>query len=63
MKAPKPTPQLQFVNAATTTATYKLNGQVQQAEIQPDQDGELYYLAGGKAHYLPKEWQPKRHNS
>ncbi len=53
-------PTLIFVNATTSTATIRYRGEIVQAEILPDQDGELYYLAGGKAHYLPEEWQPKK---
>ena len=55
-------PQLIFVTADTAKACFRLNGEIETAEVQDDQDGQLYYMAGRKAYYLPKEWQPKSVN-
>lgn len=53
-------PLLHFISSYTNVATFTLNGKVQQAEIEKDQYGQMYYMAAAKKNYLPKEWQPKK---
>jgi len=40
-------------------AIYKHKGEVLEAEILEDMEGQLYYFVGDKAHYLPDIFQPK----
>jgi hypothetical protein len=40
-------------------AIYKHKGQVNEAEIQEDADGQFYYFVEDKTHYLPLNFQPK----
>ena len=49
----QPTPTLICISSDETTATYSYKGIIDQAEIQQDQDGDSYYLVGGKAYYIP----------
>ena len=39
-------------------AIYKYKGEVKEAEILEDAEGELYYFIGDKAEYLPEQFQP-----
>lgn len=53
-------PQLLAVkDNGSPTAIYKHKGEVLEAEIQEDIEGQLYYFVGYKAHYLPLNFQPK----
>lgn len=56
-------PFLHFFSSHTNVATFTMNGKVQQAKIEKDSHGQMYYVAGAKKNYLPKEWQPKPINS
>jgi hypothetical protein len=40
-------------------AIYKYKGEVKEAEILEDIEGQLYYFVGDKAYYLPENMQPK----
>lgn len=53
------TPEL--ICVSKTTATFRLNGEVQQAEIRKTQNPViLYYLANGSPFELPAEFQPRK---
>ena len=54
------TPELLAVkDNGNPIAIYKHKGQVNEAEIQEDAEGQLYYFVEDKAHYLPLNFQPK----
>jgi hypothetical protein len=60
MNNPNNTPQLLAVkDNGSPTAIYKHKGEVLEAEIVEDAEGQLYYFVGDKAHYLPDIFQPK----
>jgi len=53
-------PQLLAVkDNGSPIAIYKHNGEVKEAEIQEDAEGQFYYFVEDKAHYLPDNFQPK----
>jgi hypothetical protein len=41
------------------TAIYKHKGEVLEADILEDMEGEFYYFVEYKAYYLPDNFQPK----
>lgn len=40
-------------------AIYKHKGEVKEAEILEDMEGQFYYFVGDKTEYLPEQFQPK----
>ena len=54
------TPELLAVkDNGNPIAIYKHKGEVKEAEILEDMEGEFYYFVEDKAHYLPDNFQPK----
>lgn len=57
------TPEL--ICVSKTTATFRLNGEVQQAEVKKDPEGDRYFqysIVKGKNvnYWLPAEFQPRK---
>jgi hypothetical protein len=56
------TPELLAIkDNGNPTAIYKHKGEVKEAEILEDAEGELYFFIEDKANYLPDNFQPKNH--
>ena len=53
MKTTQPTPTLICISSDETMVTYSYKGEIGQAEIQQDQDGDNYYFVDGKVYYIP----------